>query len=74
LDITIGDNNEYCTDITAEQRQVLPQEVARIESLAVGKSDSKLLFRFCTYQFYSSLFTIKIFPRQQDGTSAMLAT
>jgi hypothetical protein len=86
LDITIGNNSEYCSDIAAVPRQVPPPapgsvpqptifvEVARTETLS-SLNDLTADYFSASFQsnFTQVYLAVKLFPRRQDGTAAMLA-
>jgi hypothetical protein len=86
LDITTGNNSEYCADVVAEPRQISPPapgyepqptiiiEVAKSETLSSLNNLAPDYFSASTQTNSTQIFmAIKIFPRRQDSTAAMLA-
>ncbi|RIA99522.1 hypothetical protein C1645_800578 [Glomus cerebriforme] len=86
LDITIGNNSEYCTDIAAEPKQILPFAPEYIAQptiiIEVAKSESLSSLNDLTADYFSAsvqtnftqvYLAIKLFSRRQDSTVAMLA-
>src|SRR5436305_6326168 len=86
LDITTGNNSEYCTDIAAEPTQIPPPapgyvpqptiiiEVARTETLT-SLDDLTVDYFSANAQTNSTqvYLAIKMFPRRKNSTAAMLA-
>lgn len=86
LDITTGNNSEYCADIAAEPRQIPPPAPGHVPQLTiiieVAKSESLTSLNDLTADYFSAnaqtnltqvYLAIKIFSRRQDLTAAMLA-
>ncbi|CAG8585397.1 uncharacterized protein OCT59_008777 [Rhizophagus irregularis] len=86
LDITIGNNSEYCADVVAEPRQIPPPahgyEAQPTIIIEVAKSETLNSLNDLTADYFSTstqtnstqvYLAIKIFPRRQDLTAAMLA-
>ncbi|CAG8517901.1 3503_t:CDS:1 [Paraglomus brasilianum] len=80
-DITTGNNSEYCADVVAEPRQIPPPapgyEAQPTIIIEVAKSETLSSLNDLAPDYFSAstqiYLAIKIFPRRQDSTAAMLA-
>ncbi|CAB4393179.1 unnamed protein product [Rhizophagus irregularis] len=89
LDITTGNNSEYCADVVAEPEQIPPPapgyeaqptiiiEVAKTETLTSLNDLAPDYFsasvRYTQTNSATVYLGVKMFPRRQDSTAAMLA-
>ncbi|RIA97094.1 hypothetical protein C1645_814477 [Glomus cerebriforme] len=86
LDITTGNNSEYCADIAAEPTQIPPPAPGYVPQptiiIEVAKTESLTSLNDLTVDYFSAsaqtnrtqvYLAIKIFNRRQDSTAAMLA-